>query len=320
MMRPDVVCSLSRQIRKLALCSPEADTRMRTYQTFETLQRHKAQLRDRVELRNGLQLAAWFNSGDRVTTLSDHHTLSLYVEGGYDTWHKTAQGWRNGGGPDRFCLMPAGIESSWDLRADLAFVHLYCSEPQLRQLAEQVWDRSPAKLNLHEKIFSADPRITQLYRHFLLSCDWQQPASQLTLSSATTLLLTHLLQEYSEVQWQLPQVRGGLAPAVLRRVLEFIDAHLDQPLTLADLASEAALSEYHFARMFRHSAGEAPHQFVMRRRMLRARMLLTQPALTLTDIALQCGFHSSSHFSHRFRQVHGVTPSAYRKAKPHQPD
>jgi len=109
MMRPDVVCSLSRQIRKLALCSPEADTRMRTYQTFETLQRHKAQLRDRVELRNGLQLAAWFNSGDRVTTLSDHHTLSLYVEGGYDTWHKTAQGWRNGGGPDRFCLMPAGI-------------------------------------------------------------------------------------------------------------------------------------------------------------------------------------------------------------------
>lgn len=315
-----MACSPSRQIRKLVSCSSEADTRMRSYQTFETLQRHKAQLRDRVELRNGLQLAAWFNSGDRVTTLSDHHTLSLYVEGGYDTWHKTAQGWRNGGAPDRFCLMPAGIESSWDLRADLAFVHLYCSEAQLRQLAEQVWDRSPAQLNLHEKIFAADPRITQLYRHFLLSCDWQQPASQLILSSATTLLLTHLLQQYSEVQWQLPQVRGGLAPAVLRRVLEFIDAHLDWPLTLADLASEAALSEFHFARMFRHSAGEAPHQFVMQRRMLRARMLLTQPALTLTDIALQCGFHSSSHFSHRFRQVHGVTPSAYRKAKHHTLD
>ncbi len=288
---------------------------MRTYQTFETLQRHKAQLRDRVQLHSGLQLAAWFNSGDRVTTLSDHHTLSLYIEGGYDTWHKTAHGWRNGGAPDRFCLMPAGIESTWDLRADLAFVHLYCSEAQLRHLAEQVWDRSPAQLNLHEKIFSADPRITQLYRHFLLSCDWQQPASQLTLSSASTLLLTHLLQQYSEVQWQLPQVRGGLAPVVLRRVLDFIDAHLDQPLTLADLACEAALSEFHFARMFRHTVGEAPHQFVMRRRMLRAQLLLAQPSLTLTEIALHCGFHSSSHFSHRFRQVHGVTPSAFRQAK-----
>ncbi|MGJ0481983.1 helix-turn-helix domain-containing protein [Pantoea agglomerans] len=286
---------------------------MSRYQTFDMLQRHKAQLRDQVQLNNGIQLAAWFNSGDRVTNLSDHHTLSLYVAGGYDTWHKTAHGWRNGGAPDRFCLMPAGTESTWDLRADLNFVHLYCSENQLRQLAEQVWDRSPSQLTLHEKVFSTDDRITQLYRHFLLSSDWQQPASQLTLSSASTLLLTHLLQHYSEVKWQLPQVRGGLAPVVLRRVLEFIETHLDQPLTLAVLAQEAALSEFHFARMFRHTTGEAPHQFVMRRRMDRARTLLERPDLTLTDISLQCGFHSSAHFSHRFRQVYSMTPSACRR-------
>jgi len=108
-------------------------------------------------------------------------------------------------------------------------------------------------------------------------------------------------------------VRGGLAPAVLRRVLDFIEAHIDQPLTLAVLAQEAALSEFHFARMFRHTTGEAPHQFVMRRRMDRARMLLERPELTLTDIALQCGYHSSAHFSHRFRQVYGMTPSACRR-------
>ncbi|MDQ1214048.1 helix-turn-helix domain-containing protein [Pantoea anthophila] len=288
---------------------------MPVYQTFEMLQRHKAQLRDQVQLHSGIQLAAWFNSGDRVTNFSDHHTLSLYVAGGYDTWHKTAHGWRNGGAPDRFCLMPAGTESTWDLRADLAFVHLYCSETQLRQLAERVWDRSPAQLTLHEKIFSADDRITQLYRHFLLSCDWQQPASQVMLSSASTLLLTHLLQHYSDVQWQLPQIRGGLAPSVLRRVLDFIETHLDQPLTLAVLAQEAALSEFHFARMFRHTTGAAPHQFVMQRRMARAHALLARPDLTLTEIAFQCGFHSSAHFSHRFRQVYGMTPSACRRAQ-----
>ncbi len=94
----------------------------------------------------------------------------------------------------------------------------------------------------------------------------------------------------------------------------FCDAHLDQPLTLSVLAHEAALSEFHFARMFRHTTGEAPHQFVMRRRMDRARMLLERPDLTLTAIALQCGFHSSAHFSHRFRQVYGTTPSACRRA------
>lgn len=286
---------------------------MPEYQTFTLLQRHKAQLRDSVQLSSGIKLAAWFNSGDRVTNLSDHHTLSLYTADGYDTWHKTPHGWRNGGAPDRFCLMPSGTESTWDLRADLSFVHLYCTDAHLRHLGEQVWDRSPAQLTLHEKIFADDDRITQLYRHFLLSADWQQPANQLMLSSASTLLMTHLLQRYSDVQWQAPQVRGGLAPAVLRRIVAYIDAQLDQPLTLAQLAAEAALSEYHFARMFRSSMGEAPHQYVMRRRMETAQQLLKFSILPVTEIALRCGFHSSSHFSNRFRQQHGVAPSVWRQ-------
>jgi len=286
-----------------------------TYQTFDMLQRHKAQLRHHARLSDGTQLAHWFNSGDRVTNLSNHHTLSLYIADGYDTWHKTPNGWRNGGGPDRFCLMPAGVESTWDLRSDLSFVHLYCSEAHLRQLAEETWDRSPAHLQLHEKVFASDDRITQLYRHFLLSCDWQQPANQLMLSSASTLLLTHLLQRYSDVRWRAPQTRGGLAPAVLRRLIAFIDAHLDRPLTLAQLSHEASLSEFHFARMFRHSMGEAPHQYVMRRRMQRAQQMLADASLSLTTIAFSCGFHSPSHFSNRFRQIHGVSPSAYRNGQ-----
>lgn len=126
--------------------------------------------------------------------------------------------------------------------------------------------------------------------------------------------MTHLLQRYSDMQWRVPGVRGGLSPAVLRRLKNFIDAHLDQPLTLAQLAAEAALNEFHFARMFRHSTGEAPHQYVMRCRMSRAEQLLRHSTLSLTAIALACGFHSSSHSSNRFRQVYGVAPSAHRKA------
>ena len=57
----------------------------------------------------------------------------------------------------------------------------------------------------------------------LLGCDWQQKANQLTLSTASTLLLTHLLQNYSNVQWKLPVVTGGLSPFVLRNVLAFIE-------------------------------------------------------------------------------------------------
>jgi hypothetical protein len=78
------------------------------YGTFETLRRQKAVLRETVELNSGIQLAAWYNNRDTVTVRSDHHTLSLYVADGYESYQKTPQGWKNGGGPDRFCLMPKG--------------------------------------------------------------------------------------------------------------------------------------------------------------------------------------------------------------------
>ncbi|VFS22637.1 AraC family transcriptional regulator [Enterobacter cancerogenus] len=110
-------------------------------------------------------------------------------------------------------------------------------------------------------------------------------------------------------------VTGGLSPFVLRNVVAFIEENLAQPLTLADLASQAALSEYHFARMFRQSMGQAPHQYVMHRRMEKAKALIQHTAMPLTDIAMACGFNSASHFSNRFRSVLGVTPSQLRATK-----
>lgn len=283
-----------------------------SYATFERLQSQKAVLRETVALNSGIQLAAWYNKLDTLTVQSDHHTLSLYVADGYESYQKTPHGWKNGGGPDRFCLMPKDCESTWDIRGDLSFVHLYCTDQHLRHVGEQIWDRSPAAVTLDEQSFGDDPKIALLYRQFLLSCDWQQAANQLTLSSASTLLLTHLLEHYSSVQWRLPTVTGGLAPAVLRNTLDYIEAHLAEPLTLADLAGQAALSEYHFARMFRQSAGVAPHQYVMQRRIARAQQLVRHSTQSLTDIALQCGFSSASHFSNRFKAVTGATPSQLR--------
>ncbi len=282
------------------------------YHAFENLRKHNARLHDSVQLGSGIQLAAWSNQHDRVTQLSDHHTLSLYINNGYETYQKTASGWKNGGGPDRFCLMPQDSETTWDIRNDFSFVHLYCTDAHLRHIAEQVWDRSPASLVMDEKIFADDPRITQLYRHFLLSSSWHQSANHMTLSTASTLLLTHLVQNYSSVQWHLPAVRGGLAPVVLRNIQAYIEQHLAGPLTLAELALEAGLSEFHFARMFKQTTRLAPHQYVMQRRMARAETLVRHSPLSLTEIAMACGFSSASHFSNRFKSMVGVTPSQLR--------
>ncbi|MFS2057447.1 helix-turn-helix domain-containing protein [Kosakonia cowanii] len=283
-----------------------------SYDAFENLRKHNAVLHNSVALHDGIQLAAWSNKRDTITQYCNHHTLSLYIADGYESYHKTASGWKNGGGPDRFCLMPKESESVWDIRDNLAFVHLYCTDEHLREVGEKVWDRSPANFTLDEKTFSQDASITALYRQFLLGCDWQQNANQLTLSTASTLLLTHLVQHYSNVQWQLPTITGGLAPVALRNVLEYIEAHLGEPLLLCDLAAQVSLSEYHFARMFRQSMGVAPHQFVMQRRMARAKALLLSSNRSLTDISLACGFNSASHFSNRFKAAKGITPSQLR--------
>ncbi|KAB7898632.1 helix-turn-helix domain-containing protein [Rouxiella sp. S1S-2] len=285
------------------------------YQAFETLKKHQAILHDSVHLGSGMQLAAWSNKHDIVTQEDpDHHTLSLYIADGYECYHKTRSGWQNGGGPDRFCLMPKHNVSSWDVRGDLSFVHMYCTDEHLRKVIEQTWDRSPASLLVDEITFREDAQITQLYRHFLLSCQWQENSNQLMLSSATNLLVTHLARQYTQLQWALPTVRGGLSPSVLNRVKEYIHVQLAAPLQLAELAGIAGLSEFHFARMFKQSMGIAPHQYVMNARIIRAESLLYNTELDITTIALDCGFSSTSHFSNRFKSLRGVSPSAVRQA------
>lgn len=103
-------------------------------------------------------------------------------------------------------------------------------------------------------------------------------------------------------------------PVVLRNIHAYIEQHLSEPLTLAELAAEAGLSEFHFARMFKQSTRQAPHQYVMQQRMARAQALLRHSRLSMTEIAMACGFSSASHFSNRFKATLGKTPSQLRSA------
>ena len=133
------------------------------------------------------------------------------------------------------------------------------------------------------------------------------------MSTATTLLLNHLIKNYSHVQWQTPEVKGGLSPYVLKQLLEWIDQHLHLSLTLSDLAQQSQLSEYHFAHMFKQSMQIPPHQYVMQRRLELAQQALQTTSLNLTEISSLYGFSSSSHFSHRFKKYFGYPPSQIRK-------
>ncbi|MEI8631351.1 AraC family transcriptional regulator [Vibrio sp. PP-XX7] len=154
--------------------------------------------------------------------------------------------------------MPKGYVSDWDIRGPLSFVHLYFTDAHLRDIAEKTWDKSPAQLSVSEHIFADDPQIAAVYRQFLLRGQWHERADRMLLSSAVSLLLTHLVTQYTQFNWSPLSVTGGLAPFQLTRVKDYIEAHLDTALQLSELAALVNLSDYHFARMFKQSVGLAP--------------------------------------------------------------
>ena len=100
---------------------------------------------------------------------------------------------------------------------------------------------------------------------------------------------------------------------ILRRVIERM-RNLDTELSLQVLAKESGYSRVHFSRMFRAATGYAPHNYLLKLRVDRVRELLLSSTLSLTEIALECGFSSHSHLSRVFRQVLGATPSEYRRS------
>ena len=139
------------------------------------------------------------------------------------------------------------------------------------------------------------------------------PSGRLFLDSIDQALAVALVQEYAARDSAAPTYRGGLGAARVRHVTEFIEAGLERDLTLVELAQSVGLSTAHFAVMFRQSTGETPHQFVMRRRMERAKEMLRVGKARIMDVAVACGFKTQQHFARVFRQMCGATPREYRK-------
>ena len=109
-----------------------------------------------------------------------------------------------------------------------------------------------------------------------------------------------------------PRLARGLSPSLLQRASAYIDAHLDAKLRLPEIARVVQLSPCHFARQFKQASGFSPHQFVVRRRIMRAAELLLSTESSLGEIALEIGCSDQSHFTTLFRKTTGMTPRAFR--------
>lgn len=144
--------------------------------------------------------------------------------------------------------------------------------------------------------------------------DAGMPTGKLYVESLANALAVHVLRHYS-TESLIPDLNfGGLPARRLRRVEEFIEANIDRDLSLTELAEEAGLSTYHFARAFKQTTGQTPIQFLTARRIEHARRLLAGSQQSIAEISLSVGFKNQSHFTTLFRKLTGATPGAWRNA------
>lgn len=281
---------------------------------FAELKGKGVPLRASARFGDGLAAAFWQRDEVVITNYDapNHHTLSLYVEGGngfrrLDKGAAAAAGSRSG----CLCLMPAGLSTNWEVNGPVDLFHLYVPEAAFGRVVLQTLDLDPAQVSLRDETFFHDGTIEALVRSAVLPLSWDEPAERIAVTHTGQALLAYLAARFTERGLKRLLARGGLSPRVLKRVAEYVDANLSAAIAIEDLAVVAELSPFHFARMFKQSTGESPHGYVTRQRLEQAQRLLKEGALPLAEVALACGFSSQSHFTLRFREQTGITPRQF---------
>ncbi len=162
---------------------------------------------------------------------------------------------------------------------------------------------------------TADPLILGIGLALKTEIESKGMGGRLYIDSLTTTLAVHLLHHYSTRKLPIPENENGLSKYKLRQVIEYINDQIDRNFNLAELAAIVNLSPSYFSYLFKLSTNYAPHQYVIRCRVERAKKLLLQEKLTIADIAYSLGFAHQSHLNRHFKRLVGVTPKKFRQQK-----
>jgi AraC family transcriptional regulator len=166
----------------------------------------------------------------------------------------------------------------------------------------------------HNPVSFDDATVGNLARAVLPALSHPDQANQLFIEHVLLAVGIHVAQTYGGMRALPRPIRGGLAPWQVRRAEEILCANLEGRVPLREVARECGLSVSHFSRAFRRSVGAAPHNWLLTRRVEVAKEKLRDDRLSLSDIAVACGFADQSHLTKVFTRVVGISPGAWRRA------
>jgi AraC family transcriptional regulator len=200
----------------------------------------------------------------------------------------------------------------WD--SDDRLLQIRITDRFMAQVATEALSIDPDRLEVIPTFRTRDPQLEAIAILVLTELKQENLGSRLYIDSLANVLAVRLLRQYSASKPQLAIYAGGLPQRQLQQILEYIHAHLERDIKLADLAGAIGMSQFHFSHLFKQSIGTSPYQYLLQQRIERAKQLLKQTDRSIVDIAFECGFNSHSHLSKQFRQLTGMTPKSYRSS------
>jgi AraC family transcriptional regulator len=210
-------------------------------------------------------------------------------------------------------VVPAGSPARYRWGRHSDSLHVFLEPGLVTRVAAEAFGLDPARLSVPALDNLQLPPLRDAMLAVNDELTAHAPGGRLAVESLANVIAVHLVRNASAPGPPAGSAAGVLARDRLRAVVEYVEENLDAGLTLQQMAAAAHLSVYHFARQFRATTGLPPHQYVIARRVERARQLLEQNRdLPLAEVAASVGFSDQSQFSHHFKRLVGVTPRQLR--------
>jgi AraC family transcriptional regulator len=204
-------------------------------------------------------------------------------------------------------IVPSGIPVRWEMKEPDTALLISIAQRLLEQVAGDCGVEND-RIELQDRFNVRDPHIERIGWALMEEVEQGYPSGRLYMESMATALAVQLVRNHSSASGQRTMPGGGLSRGKLRLVLSYIEDNLNEELPLSSIASVAGISVSHLKALFRQSVGIPVHQYVIRRRVERAALLLRRSSLPISQIALETGFSHQSHLAMHMRRILGVAP------------